>query len=177
MNINKLLILGAAIFSIHAVSAGDIHQWRDKDGRLHFGDQQNAPSGSKVILNSPKTDDSQANPAEADKGNQGKNPGTASAQASHPPGYSRMNDAPYEKGAPAGMAPEKLAQCTGMVREHFSHENSPGEIRAFFVKLESVCPKTGFICKSYKLSPQKNLCEPVQYKDGKNQVSHQEYNS
>lgn len=36
---SKLFILGAMIFSISATNAGEIHQWRDKDGRLHFGDQ------------------------------------------------------------------------------------------------------------------------------------------
>lgn len=84
-------------------------------------------------------------------------PGLPFSQASNQPGYPRMSDAPYEKGAPAGITPEKLAQCSTMAREHFNHENSPAEIRAFFVKLESICPKTGFICKSYKLSPQKKL--------------------
>ena len=113
---------------------------------------------------------------ETDKTAQDKLPGSASTQAGLP-GYTRAANAPYDKGAPAGVTPEKIAQCSAMAREHMDKETSPAEIRAFFVKLESICPKTGFICKSYKLSPQKDYCEPVQYKDGKNQISKQVFNS
>jgi hypothetical protein len=175
MNIRKLLLLATTILSLSVANAGEIHKWRDKDGRLHFGDQQNAPKGSQVILNSTNANNNQATPAET--GSQDKSSGPQSGPASISPAAPYTGNAPYEKGAPAGIAPEKLTQCIAMVREHFKQENSASEIRAFFVKLESVCPKTGFICRSYKWSPQKDHCEPVRYKDGQNQVNHQVYNS
>ncbi|PXX43172.1 DUF4124 domain-containing protein [Undibacterium pigrum] len=177
MNIIQSLMLAATFFILSISHAGEIHQWRDKDGRLHFGDQQNAPKDSKIILNSAKASDSPASTADADKTGNDKTLGALPIKPQIQSGNIYAKDKAYEKGAPAGITPEKLTQCTAMVREHFNHENSPGEIRAFFVKLESACPKTGFICKSYKLSPQKNLCEPVQYKDGDNRVSHEVYNS
>ena len=185
MNAIKSFVLTAMMFAISSSHAGDIHQWRDKDGRLHFGDSQNAPSGSKIIPVQTKENNTAA-VAEADKANPGKDlgmqpmPPIPPMPLMPPPQLSENKvggNAGYDRGAAPGVTTVQVAQCSGMAREHLSQQTSPSEIRTFFVKLESICPKTGFICKSYKLSPQKDHCEPVQYRDGKNKISLQVYNS
>ena len=41
--------LAATLFFSFQASAADIHQWRDKDGQLHFGDRPPADTTSTVV--------------------------------------------------------------------------------------------------------------------------------
>ena len=43
------LVLGLALGLAGAVGAADIHQWRDADGRVHFGDHPPAGAASTVV--------------------------------------------------------------------------------------------------------------------------------
>ena len=46
---HRLLALAAALAVTHSASAADIYQWRDQDGRMHFGDRPPSDTQSTVL--------------------------------------------------------------------------------------------------------------------------------
>ena len=48
----RSILIALSVFACAAASAGDVYKWKDKDGRVHYGDKPKDGSGSQVEMRS-----------------------------------------------------------------------------------------------------------------------------
>jgi Domain of unknown function (DUF4124) len=148
----RLLLLCVCLLSF-ALPAGseEIHKWKDKNGVVHYGDQENAPADSAKMQI---------------KGGKGTPPAPA-------PGSENWTgrDAPSPKPPQSfgGFSASQIGRCADYARDLInnnknSHNGNPsgnGDTKTPNDQLKATCPGVSFSCTSYYHFPQKNQCEPT----------------
>ena len=52
----RSILIALSVFACAAASAGDVYKWKDKDGRVHYGDKPKTGEAQSVIVDSSKDD-------------------------------------------------------------------------------------------------------------------------
>lgn len=145
-NLKKCFILAVLLLGCAAASAQGVYKWTDANGKVHYGDQGQAPGNSTTI----KTPLAPAGAAAA---------GAAGATA-----------------AAAGDLPNLSTCLQMARTMADDRNPTPAGIRAQSQQLLSLCPITAYQCKSYLRQPERNSCDAVPMSPGGQILTHRTYN-
>lgn len=154
--------------------AQQVYKWTDENGKVHYGDQNTAPSKSRQVEikdNGPKQQPRAAVPAANGLPSRTADlskPINVPAFPSPPPGMAARPDIPQEPIPPIpklikpGMSKdpqvEKEAQCIALGLEIMTPGNKFPENKDRFDKIANLCPGKSVTCHFFKSDVNKNNC-------------------
>ena len=127
------------------VGASEIYKWTDENGKVHFGDQANAPKKSEEVIVKPVSGTG-AMPSKYDFTTK-----ELSKTAVENPKRSNSID----------LTTPAVAKCSGLAKQYIVNDDN-AEREALISKIKSMCRGVSFYCWSYKANPSRNRCEAGQ---------------
>ena len=133
----KFLMITAALLVSNFLHADEIRKWKDENGKVHYGDPQNAPVNSQKVaisVSQPRNDLPDVQKA------------------------AKKEDASVVFESIEGISAEKIKLCASFARAMVdSRDKSEWMVNS--VKVQQMCPGVGFKCTTTNHHRERDKCE------------------